>query len=297
MDLNTGGVQRGRHSLHDERATSAVSVLTSLPPFGMEDPRISIAWADIAFGARVANGMFCDVFSCHLRFAADGLPIVVKMPRSELDSAELRSVAAHDVQKEIQVLRSMLPHEHVVPMLGFGTTPSDVPFVILPLLDSTLKAELPGSRESTSVWKRRSGVKRWPIERACTLGAQVRVTIEPAAYANLRRAVLRVAYLHHCVLSRGAPLAAFLDFSFFSSHPRSTTATTTRSQTLASSTATSNRPTWASCAPPTRSPSAWSSSTSASRLCSSSRARPTPVRRSGGGSRRAREAGGTWRPR
>lgn len=269
-------------------------------PFGisMEDPGMDegFAWADIAFGARVANGMFCDVFSCHLRCAADELPIVVKMPRSELDSAELRSVAARDVQKEIQVLRSMLSHEHVVPMLGFGTTPSDVPFVILPLLDSTLKAELPGSRESTSVWTRRSGVKRWPIERACTLGAQVsRHRANGLCQPAPSSAACGVS-ASLCPLTRRA-LAAFLDFSFFSSHPRSTTATTTRSQTLASSTVTSNLPTWASCAPPTRSPSAWSSSTSASRLCSSSRARPTPVRRSGGGSRRAREAGGTWRPR
>ena len=136
---------------------------------------VRLAWAEVTVESHVANGMFCDVFCGHV--ASDKkVSIAIKLPRERrelLGSTKLQE-AVKDVQTEISVLAQMMPHDNVVRMLGHGVAvPRDVPFVLLSLLDSTLKAELPGARESTSVWARRSAVKRWPIDRACRLGVQV----------------------------------------------------------------------------------------------------------------------------
>ena len=128
-----------------------------------------ITWNELVQPQKRAAGAFCEIFSvtwCSEQAA-------VKCLATGL-SDKAKVTAAADLRLEIDVLNQMSPSTHVVAILAHGyVTSTNLPFLVMPLLQTTVLNDLPVDRDSGKMWARRVAKKRWPMSRACRLAAEL----------------------------------------------------------------------------------------------------------------------------
>lgn len=152
---------------------------------------------------KLAEGGFCSIYSTSCENTGDGDGQIVGDGEIVVKTTTTASpLAVADLRREQELLTCMAPHENVMRLLGHGSHPlTGLPFIVLPLISGL---DLPGPRESTSIWSRRSAVKRWHALRACRVASELADALDHCHH----RAIPGSRLLHRDVKPRNLGLDA-----------------------------------------------------------------------------------------